>query len=103
MVGQLVGVQALPLLQGHGFLAFQRVRGLAPAQAGQVGGDVGAEAVALDLHHQVLAVGAAQHKVGGVAVPAAIVAQVFGVQVGLGGVGDAAGKPHAFNVVLPLL
>ena len=99
MVGQLVGVQALPLLQGHGFFAFQRLRGFAPAQAGQVGGDVGAEAVAFDLDHQVFAVGAAQHKVGGVAVPAAIVAQVFSVKVGLGGVGDAAGKPHAFDLV----
>ena len=64
VVGQLVGVQALPLLQGHGFFAFQRLRGFAPAQAGQVGGDVGAEAVAFDLDHQVFAVGAAQHKVG---------------------------------------
>jgi len=40
--------------------------------------NVGAEFVAFNLYHQVLAVGAAQHKIGGVAVPAAIITQVFG-------------------------
>ena len=99
MVAQPLGVELFPALEGHGLAAFQGLRGFALGMAGQVGANVGAELVAFDFDHQVFAVGAAQHKVGRVGVPAPVVAQVFGAQVGFAGVGQPASEPQAFNLV----
>ena len=99
VVAQALGVEVFPALQCYSLSAFLGLRGLACRVAGHVGMDVGAELVALDFHHQVFAVGAAQHEVGRVGVPAAIVAQVLGAQVGFARVGQAAGEPQAFDLV----
>lgn len=75
------------------------MRRLAVGVSGKFGGDVGAELVAFDFNHEVFAVGTAQNKVGRVGVPAAIVTQVLGAQIGFSRVGQAAGEPQAFDVV----
>lgn len=46
-----------------------------------------------------LAVVAAEHEIRGMAMPAAILAQVLGAQVGPGRIGQPAGEPRAFDPV----
>ena len=98
-IAQRFGVQCLPAFQRDGFATLARLQGLAAGFASKVGGDVGAVAVGLHFNDQRFAVGALDDEVGRVGVPATIIAEIFGEQIGLAGIGETAGEPDAVDLV----
>ena len=99
VVGQPIRIQVFPALERYSLAAFGALRRLAARVAGKVGIDGGAFRVLLDFHHQMLAVSAADDEIRRVVVPAAVLAQILGEQLGLGRIGEAAGEPQAFDGV----